>query len=461
MKLSRLKRFSVLLAGGSGTRLWPVSREFYPKQLARLLGNMSLIQHTVQRLFPSFDSESIRIVCGKNHAFDIAREIQAISISTEGKILYEPCGRNTAPAVLLALFHILEIEQDAVIYIFPADHMIKNHSEFHKKIDVAAGLAEDGWIVTFGIKPNYPETGYGYIEGGSDCGSNAFKIKRFVEKPDIQTAESYVRAGNFFWNSGMFAFKASVMLKEFMEYKPEMVSQMRKIISHHPNDPDIREYEQLENISIDYAIMEKTDKGVVLPSDFGWSDIGSWKSLYDFLPKDSNQNVISGDDVIVQNTKSSFIMGHERLIAVNHLENIVVVETPDSIFVSDIEHSRDVKQIVELLKKKGRNECQFHKTVYHSWGYHKILEESLQLSIKRMMIYPFGTVEMTEPNEVEASKQLVIIEGNATVTINQSSSELNAGESLLIPVKTSYCVSNRGQSELHMMQIVKFNGKKF
>ena len=237
----------------------------------------------------------------------------------------------------------------------------------------AIDLAERGYIVTFGIRPNYPETGYGYIEGGAAASGSALRVKRFVEKPDRATAEKYIDAGNFFWNSGMFAFKVAVILEEFKKYQPQMVAAMEAIFS--PDRPLANEdYDRLENISIDYAIMEKTEKCVVVPSDFAWSDIGSWKSLYDFLEKDDHNNVLDGD-VIAQNTRNCFILGRDRLIAANRLQHMVVVETPDSIFVSDLEHSRDVKSIVAELKNRGRKEYQQHRTVYHPWGIAKLLEQ--------------------------------------------------------------------------------------
>ena len=230
-------------------------------------------------------------------------------------------------------------------------------------------LASADYIVTFGIRPGYPETGYGYIEGQTLISEGALSINRFVEKPDLQTARHYVEAGNYFWNSGMFAFKASVVAEEFKTFQPDLYHRI-KTLAAASGTLRREDYQLLPNISIDVAIMEKTQKGAVLPSDFGWSDIGSWKSLYDFLPKDENQNVFHGD-VICNNTHNCFIMGHERLIAANHLNNVVIVETPDSIFVSDIENSRDVKSIVATLKEKGRWECQQHTTASNPWGRQK------------------------------------------------------------------------------------------
>ena len=369
MAHSHLPVYPVLLAGGSGTRLWPVSRELYPKQLVRFIGSDSLIQSTIKRLSPVLDSSKVKIVCGRDHSLEISRHLESIGVSADGNVISEPCGRNTAPAVLLALFDILRNESDAILCIFPADHVIQDVENFHGKLASAIRLASADYIVTFGIRPGYPETGYGYIEGQTLISEGALSINRFVEKPDLQTARHYVEAGNYFWNSGMFAFKASVVAEEFKTFQPDLYHRI-KTLAAASGTLRREDYQLLPNISIDVAIMEKTQKGAVLPSDFGWSDIGSWKSLYDFLPKDENQNVFHGD-VICNNTHNCFIMGHERLIAANHLNNVVIVETPDSIFVSDIENSRDVKSIVATLKEKGRWECQQHTTASNPWGRQK------------------------------------------------------------------------------------------
>jgi mannose-1-phosphate guanylyltransferase/mannose-6-phosphate isomerase len=446
---NKLNVYPILLAGGSGTRLWPVSRELYPKQLVKFMGNDSLIQSTIKRLIPLLHVENIRIVCGKEHVHEIARHIEEMGIRTDEKIIAEPCGRNTAPAILLAMLHILNNEKDAVLCIFPADHVIRNNDAFHEKLLSSIKLAEMGHIVTFGIKPDYPETGYGYIEGAGEIKEHALFVKRFVEKPDIKTAKTYVEAGNFFWNSGMFTFKASVMMKELNIHQPELLKKMEQL-DLSGNMVSQKDYERLPNISIDYAVMEKTDKSAVLPSDFGWSDIGSWKSLYDFISKDENGNVIEGD-VISKDTKNCFIMGYERLIATNNIKNMVVVETSDSVFVSDMESSRDVKSIVEKLKQRGRSEYQKHKTSYYPWGTSTVLEMNDDCTIEKLKIYPGSRFETQA--HVSTIKHLVVIRGAAGATIDNQDRLLNKGDSVTLTENQRVMLENHGNESLNIMSM--------
>jgi mannose-1-phosphate guanylyltransferase/mannose-6-phosphate isomerase len=446
---NKLNVYPILLAGGSGTRLWPVSRQLHPKQLVKFIGEDSLIQSTIKRLTPTLTMENIRIVCGKDHVYEIARHMEEMGIPAENKILAEPCGRNTAPAILLAMLQVVEKENDAVLCVFPADHVIRDEGVFHERLASAVKLAEMGYIVTFGITPHYPETGYGYIEGAGEIAFGALSVKRFVEKPDLKTAEQYIDAGNYFWNSGMFTFKASVMIQELGVHHSELLHKMKQLPLE-GNLVSLKDYQQLPNISIDYAVMEKTDKAAVLPSDIGWSDIGSWKSLYDFTPKDTNGNVIEGD-VISENTQNSLIMGHERLIATNKIKNMVIVETPDSVFVSDLENSRDVKSIVEKLKERGRSEYQKHKTSYHLWGTLTVLEETPDFSVVRRDMYPGSKCEIkTDGSTV---KHLIVIKSVAKSTTNNQSRFFNAGQSLVLPENEMVILENTGDESLIVLGV--------
>ncbi len=444
-----MKVFPVLLAGGSGSRLWPISRELYPKQLVNLVGTDSLIQNTIKRLSPSLEPSHIRVVCGEEHFFEISRHLQEIGIPSKGKIIKEPCGRNTAPAVLLAVLNILKNEKDALILIFPSDHVIRDIRGFQDKLKTAISLADMNYIVTFGIKPDYPETGYGYIEGARRVKNGAFAIKRFVEKPDEKIAKRYVSAGNFFWNSGMFAFKASVMLKEFRTFEPALLKSMQKMVSDSASFT-LDKYQSLPDISIDYAIMEKTARGVVLPSDFGWSDIGSWKSLYDFLPKDADNNVVEGD-VIPRNTRNCFIRGNNRLIVTSDIENIVVIETPDTVFVSDLEKSKNVKSIVQELKKQGRKEYKAHTTVYRPWGTYTVLEESKNTKIKRIVVYPSAKLSLQMHHH--RSEHWIVVQGTARIVNGEQEIFLEENQSTYVAKTIPHRLENPGKVPLHIIEV--------
>ena len=447
------KVFPILLAGGTGTRLWPVSRDLYPKQLVKLVGEDSLLQATIKRLSPVLSPDNVKIVCGKQHFHETARQIENLGLALQGKLICEPSGRNTAPAILLAVLHILAIAKDAVLCVFPADHVIQDLEGFHDKLSAAIALATDGHIVTFGIQPHYPETGYGYVECGKNVSHGARVLKRFVEKPDLATAQKYIKAGSFFWNSGMFAFKASVILSEFKSHQPELLKKMESIFT--VDKPIARkDYDQLSDISIDYAIMEKTEKGVVLPSDFGWSDIGSWKSLYDFLKKDANKNAIKGD-VIVQNTRDCLILGHDRLIATNHLRDMVVVETPDSIFVSDLEHSRDVKSIVAELKEQQRQEHQQHRNLDHPWGISKLLEHKDNYTASELTVYSRSSLELRA--NVSTAYHFFVLKGQAKLIIGSEEKTLGPGEAITCRAEKPTSIENIEKTELSLIQITLQN----
>ena len=453
MKDLDLPVYPILLAGGAGTRLWPISRELYPKQLVKFIGEDSLLQSTIKRLSPLLKAENVKVVCGEEHFDETAKQIENLGLKPEGKLICEPSARNTAPAILLALLHILASEKDAVLCIFPADHVIKNVDEFHDRLKAAIELASDGYVVTFGIQPHYPETGYGYVEGGKKAPHGALIIRRFVEKPNRATAKKFVKAGNFFWNSGMFAFKASVILSEFKMHQPDLLKKMRAIFT--VDKPLARkDYDQLTDVSIDYAIMEKTAKGVVLPSDFGWSDIGSWKSLYDFLPKDENKNVITGD-VLVENTKNCFILSQQRLIAVNYLENLVVVETPDSIFVSDLEHSRDVKSIVSKLKDQGRKEFHQHRSAYHPWGISRLLEHKGNYAATELTVYPGSSLEL--PSQANTANHLFVLKGQGKFITGFEDKTLRSGEAITCRAEEQVRIENATKSELSLIQVALKN----
>ncbi len=445
--------YPVLLAGGVGSRLWPVSRKLFPKQLATFGSDDSLVQMTVKRLFPILAAENVRVVCGNEHFNEIAHHLDEIGVSSSGKIIGEPCGRNTAPAILLAALKIIEKDTQALIVVLPADHIIKNKQGFHSKVADAVRFARQGYIVTFGICPSYPETGYGYIQGAPDGLTDAPKddvrfIERFVEKPDKTTAEKYIQSGNYFWNSGMFAFKASVIIQEFKTFQADLYTGVKMLVDG--GDPIKREpYARLPDISFDYAIMEHTTQGVVLPSDFGWSDIGSWKSLYDFMPKDQNGNVIQGD-VIANATHNCFIMGQQQLVAANHLENMVVVGTPDSVFVSDLENSREVKNVVTQLKTEGRKEHQQHPTRYFSWGHTTLLDRQENYRTERLLIHAGAAMELLWKAAV---RHLIVLDGTVRIAEMHQIRVLEQRETAMIAGNGPLSLENRGTQPLHILDV--------
>jgi len=402
---------AVLLAGGMGARLWPISRELFPKQLVRFFGDRSLIQHAIARLSPVIAPERLTVVCGETHQHEISRQIRDMGVEAKGKILCEPCGRNTAPAILLTVLTVMKTGRDPVVCVFPSDHVIGDVDRFHEKMTAAIRLAEMGYIVTFGITPDYPETGYGYVEGGKTLPEGSRRIRRFVEKPDARSARRYLETGRFFWNSGMFAFRASVILEEYQALQPRMVKRMKRYLR---SDADTASaiYARLENTSIDFAILEHTRKGAVLPSDFGWSDVGSWKSLFDFLEKDENSNILNGD-ILARETRGCFIMGGNRLVVTNHISDTVVIETPDSIFVSNMENSRDVKFIVKQLREEGRKESLHHQTQMFPWGSRTVLEAAAGHYVQRIDIHPEKTYAVKR--ESGWRKRFTLLSGTARI----------------------------------------------
>ena len=446
MTVDNLTIFPVVLAGGSGTRLWPISRSLAPKQLAKIDGETSLLQETIQRLHPALCLDNVRVVCGKAHCDESSDHLAAIGITAEMKIIDEPVGRNTAPAILLAILKILDQSRlpEALFIVLPADHVIRDVDRFHERILKAIHLARMGYLVTFGIRPDYPETGYGYIEGRKPIDGEGLTIERFVEKPDMATAKSYIEAGNFFWNSGMFAFTASTILNEFKRFEPELLTKMTAIVNKGASIP-VEAYQDLPNKSFDVAIMEKTSKGVVLPSDFGWSDIGTWKALYDYMPKDSDGNVIAGD-VISYNTKNSLIIAKSHLVAVNDISDTTVVETADAVFVSSLETSRNVKDIVSLLKEQNRRECQVHLLETHAWGSIQYLEKTEQLFVAKLLIKPNTAYRKIVHRP--GRWHICLLSGEAQIAHAGKQMGLQQGNSLSMNVQHEIVIKNSGSNNL-------------
>ena len=352
----------VILSGGSGTRLWPLSRKLYPKQFISLINETTLFQDTIKRL--PIEASSPLIICNEEHRFIVAEQLRQIDSSNEGIIL-EPIGKNTAPAIAIAAMNLKNKKEDPVLLVLSADHLIRNNSKFLKTIKIANKIAEKGKMVALGVRPNKPETGYGYIEVDNSKKNDYYSILSFTEKPNIEIVKEYLNSGNHFWNSGIFMFKASVYLEELKKYEPEIYRICKKSCINASKDLDFIRidndvFHECPKKSIDYAVMEKTNLGVVVPFDGSWSDIGSWESLWASKPKDNNNNVSEGD-VILNQVQNSFIHSSNRLIAVNDISNLVIIDTQDALLVSSKQNSQEIKNIVYKLKNEKRSESDSHR----------------------------------------------------------------------------------------------------
>ncbi|MBV6811715.1 mannose-1-phosphate guanylyltransferase/mannose-6-phosphate isomerase [Xanthomonas campestris pv. pennamericanum] len=440
----------IILSGGSGTRLWPLSRESYPKQFLPLVGDKSMLQSTWLRAAPVAGHAPI-VVANEEHRFMAAEQLQQLGVKPSA-ILLEPKGRNTAPAIAVAALEATRDGADPLLLVLPSDHVIQNEAAFQAAVTLAATAAEQGKLVTFGIKPTAPETGYGYIKAGAGTGASA--VERFVEKPDLATAQSYLASGEYYWNSGMFLFRASRYLEELRKFHPAIADACQKAWENGKRDADFTRLDKdafaaSPSDSIDYAVMEKTADAIVVPLDAGWNDVGSWSSLLDVSSQDAQGNAHHGD-VIQLDCQNTYAYG-SRLIAMVGLEDVVVVETPDAVLVGHRDRIQEVKDVVSQIKTAGRSEATWHRKVYRPWGAYDSIDMGQRHQVKRITVKP-GAVLSLQMHHHRA-EHWIVVSGTAEVTRGEEVLLLTENQSTYIPLGVTHRLRNPGKLPLELIEV--------
>lgn len=461
----------VILSGGSGTRLWPLSREQFPKQLLKLLGNQTLLQATLQRLrqYPRSATAQILspiVVCNEAHRFLVAEQLREIEVDNPSIIL-EPVGRNTAPALTLAALQVAQ-QQDAVMLVLPADHVVLDPAALHQAIATAVALAEQNYLVSFGVVADTPETGYGYILRGAEIDSSAYRIAEFVEKPDLASAQAYVQSGNYYWNSGMFVMRAQAWLDAIAEFRPDILSACSEAIQAAQTDLDFlridhAHFDACPSDSIDYAVMEKMTQNTalnnaeahslsaaVVPLQAGWSDVGAWSALWDVSEQDRDGNVCQGD-VLLHESVNNYINADNRLVSAVGVENLIIVETADAVLVANKDRSQDVKQIVAQLKQQQRKESMVHRRVPRPWGSYEGVVEGERFQVKRIVVRPGASLSLQMHHH--RAEHWVVVRGTAKVTRGDEAFLLTENQSTYIPLGTVHRLENPGSLDLEIIEI--------
>lgn len=447
----------VILSGGSGTRLWPLSRKIYPKQLLDLMGNGSLLQNTARRSLLLDGVSAPIIICNECYRFMVAEQLRQIDVSPEA-IFLEPQGRNSAPAVAVAAFYLLKQQEDEepLMLVMPSDHNFTDQNAFLEAVKTAEPFARDGNFVTFGIRPSSPETGYGYIKLGSrlDAGTG-YKVSSFVEKPDRETAENYLSSGDYLWNGGFFIFRPSIYLDSLKKFETDIYECCRLAVEKSRIDLDFVRLSEEEfilspSISIDYAVMERADNLVVVPLDGGWSDIGSWDSLKDQLPSDEHGNALVGD-VITSSVSNSYIHSSGRLIGVVGMDNVIVVETSDAVLVADRGMVQQVRELVAKLDSQNRDEVYNHKRVNRPWGSYESIDCGERFQVKRITVKPGGVLSLQKHHH--RAEHWVVVNGIAQITIGEKEMLLHEDQSTYIPIGEKHRLTNPGRIDLELIEV--------
>lgn len=446
----------VILSGGSGTRLWPLSRSAYPKQFIPLTDEKSLFQQTLERMSGISGAGDALIVCNEEHRFMVAEQMRQLNITSLG-IMLEPIGRNTAPAIACAALYALSKDKDAVLVVTPSDHVIRDNRQFVAAMSQGLESVDDGSLVTFGIVPDKPETGYGYIrKQDASLSSGAFPVAEFVEKPDLETAKGYLASGDFYWNSGMFVFRADAYLQELEQFHPDILQASTRACELIKTDLDfLRLDKEAFNAcpaeSIDYAVMEKTAKSVVVPMDAGWSDVGSWSALADVSVEEGNNGNVLQGDVLIKGVSNSYLRSENRMIAGIGLDNVIVVETADAVLVADKSHVQDVKGIVEELKASGRCEYISHVRVYRPWGNYETVDECDRFKVKRIVVNPGASLSLQQHHH--RAEHWVVVKGTAQITKGEKEILLTEDQSVYIPLGTKHRLTNPGLIPLEIVEV--------
>lgn len=447
----------VILAGGSGSRLWPLSRQHYPKQLLKLFGDKTMLQQTILRLVGLPNMAAPIVVCNEEHRFMVAEQLLEIG-QDNAVIMLEPVARNTAPALALAALQARTITDNPMLLVLSADHMIRNVEEFQRVVTLAVIEAEGGRLATFGVQPVSPETGYGYIKTTRSTGAmtqDAFPVEEFVEKPNLETAEAYLAAGCYYWNSGMFVFAADVFLRELGQYSPDVLATAETAQSLAVQDLDFIRvnrdaFAKAPNISIDYALMEKSKNVVCVPLDAGWSDVGDWKSFAELLDKDERNNSFIGDSIDV-GSSNTLVFSHDKLVATIGVNNLMIINTPDAVLIADKSHAQQVKSVITHIEQQQRSEHLQHREVYRPWGCFDAVDDGDRYQVNRIRVKPGASLSLQVHHH--RAEHWIVVKGTALVQKNDETMLLSENESTYIPIGTKHRLSNPGKIPLEIVEV--------